>query len=107
MSKRQVLMLLGALMIVVFWLPGFPYAIEKALAVVFGVLIIFIAYRLKPEVRKRNGDQQYTYGENRRESTAPQSSAPRTIYPQQSSPQPAAPVPPTTPVNNPIDIKLP
>lgn len=69
MSKRQVLMLIGVIMIVVFILPGLPDFLKRALAVILGFLVIFIATRLKPEVRnKKGGDVGLPYGESRRES---------------------------------------
>jgi len=45
MSKRQVLMLLGAL-VAIFLFLGFPQTFDKVIAVFLGLLIIVVAYRL-------------------------------------------------------------
>ncbi len=48
MSKRQILMLLGAWMIVFLFL-GFPHSWDKLFAVVCGLLVIAISYRIHPQ----------------------------------------------------------
>lgn len=69
MSKRQVLMLLGILIMILFFL-GFPEYVREIIAIVAGLLIVFIAYRLKPEgSSKPSGAPSYV--ESRREPAKP------------------------------------
>lgn len=48
MSKRQILMVLGV-WIMILCMPGFPNSIKQILGVVTGLLIIFIAYKMRSE----------------------------------------------------------
>jgi hypothetical protein len=53
MSKRQVIMILAALVAVIQFL-GFPTSWNKFFAFVCGILIIGIAYRMAPRVKTVN-----------------------------------------------------
>lgn len=48
MSKRQTLMLLGVIVICLLFM-GFPAYIDKTIAILSGLTIIFIALKLQPE----------------------------------------------------------
>ncbi|MFA6295363.1 MAG: hypothetical protein WC666_02990 [Candidatus Paceibacterota bacterium] len=50
MSKRQVIMLFGV-WIMFFLFLGFPSAWDRILAVVTGLIIMIIAYRIPPQVK--------------------------------------------------------
>ncbi len=49
--------------------PGFPDSIKEILAIITGLLIIFIAYRMKPESAssRPSAEQSLPYMENRTE----------------------------------------
>jgi Ca2+/Na+ antiporter len=51
MSKRQILILLGVWVMILFY-TGFPDFWKWILAIITGLYIIFISYSLKSEVRK-------------------------------------------------------
>lgn len=55
MSKRQVLMVLGVWVAVLLFL-GFPSSWDKLIAVVSGLLVLFVAYRLNPDAKPRSAD---------------------------------------------------
>ncbi len=56
MSKRQILIILGVLTMIIPYL-GFPETGDKILSIIVGILVIFVAYRLKPESSARDNYQ--------------------------------------------------
>ncbi|MEK7609662.1 MAG: hypothetical protein AAB470_00885 [Patescibacteria group bacterium] len=67
MSKRQVLIIIG-IAIMAFLYVGFPLALDKILALVFGAIILIIAFRLKPPARQ-NSLSQVPYVEHKNNSS--------------------------------------
>ena len=75
MSKRQLIILLGALIILLALIAGFPSPWNSALNVILGVLIIFVAYTTKPSSAAAKKDRSAPYvdahGEARPDAAAP------------------------------------
>ncbi len=69
MSKRQLLMLLGILVISFLFL-GLPFIFDRILAVIVGLIVVAVAYRLPPE--PKSALSRMPYVEHR--SAAPASS---------------------------------
>lgn len=51
-------MILG-LLIIIFLFLGLPDSLDKILAVIVGLLVIFVAYRMPPESRRQSGPMPY------------------------------------------------
>ena len=80
MSKRQVLMLLGLLTMILLFL-GFPSSWEKAIAVIIGALVIFISYRSSSPAMKKEEHPNVPFIEHRSEPRAPQGSDSASVNP--------------------------
>lgn len=60
MSKRQILMILGLLIIIVTFL-GFPWGVKEFFIIVGGALVAVIAYSMAPKVKPtRESDVPFT-----------------------------------------------
>lgn len=71
MSKRQFIMLLGALIIILPFL-GFPSSWDTAIMVLIGVLIIILAYNIKPLIIDNSkNDIKRVYSEGKLETNLP------------------------------------
>ena len=57
MSKRQILMILGVLVMVLLYL-GFPTGWDKILMIILGAFIAIVAYRLRPEGQSNSGEKK-------------------------------------------------
>jgi len=57
MSKRQILMLLGVWVIVLFN-PGFPPDVKQILGVITGALIVIVSYKVKPDASSRAASER-------------------------------------------------
>ena len=70
MSQRQVLMIFGVWLAILPFL-GFPLDWEKALACLSGLLIVILAYRLKPVNADKNDPAAMPYAEHKSEINGP------------------------------------
>jgi hypothetical protein len=59
MSQRQWIVIIGV-WVMVFLFLGFPSSWEKALAILTGLLVIFIAYRIKFKENQPTGESSFT-----------------------------------------------
>ena len=75
MSKRQIIMVLGALVALLLFL-GFPSAWQKAFEVIAGFLIIIIAYRMSPNVNDKRSRDSVPYVEHRSSAPIAEAKAP-------------------------------
>ncbi|MCX6718955.1 MAG: hypothetical protein NTZ38_01085 [Candidatus Taylorbacteria bacterium] len=69
MSKRQSLMLLGLLIIIVPFM-GFPSSWDSVILFISGLAIIAIAYSLAPKTSIGNKDKDLPFTENRNDSNS-------------------------------------
>ncbi|MFA6315457.1 MAG: hypothetical protein WC648_03785 [Candidatus Paceibacterota bacterium] len=70
MTKRQILMLLGVWTIF-FLFMGFPPGWDKLFAIVSGVLMVVISYRLGTSDRKSSDSNNVPFVEHHRDSASP------------------------------------
>jgi len=103
MSKRQVIMLLGIWVMILFKL-GFPPGVREVLALITGVVIVFVASRIRPEAKAAQ-DRSISYMERRRPVQTPETSVPS--VPPVSVPESAHASTPGPAVTNPADQATP
>ena len=84
MSKRQVLILLG-IWIAVFLFLGFPPAGDRALALVSGLLVVWIAFRMRPAQRDIP-EERMPYAEHKNQTPETAADAPIMNNPLQPHP---------------------
>ncbi len=75
MSKRQVLMVLG-IWIMIFLFISFPATWDKIFALITGMAIIVIAFKLPPQIKASSADR-IPYVENKNDVTGSVEASPR------------------------------